>query len=157
MLILWLCIYVCICVCPLATAYTAWAIKLKFEPRSQHVIIWKRIFFFFEIFFGDMPLSFFFTSKLYLKSKHLQTLQSVLRHVFHFRPVRYQLLIINKMLTVISINCLRIWLINMMLVLMLWIGQNIDLNTDQGMSSIDLWSENNQMSNSWSLLVFSRC
>ena len=56
MFILWLCTYVCrsICVCALATAYTAWAIKLKFEPRSQHVIIWKCIFFFFEmfIFFG---------------------------------------------------------------------------------------------------------
>ena len=44
-------------VCPLATAYTAWAIKLKFEPGSLHMISSKRIFYFFEIFIfrGDIP------------------------------------------------------------------------------------------------------
>ena len=56
-------VYVYMCVCTHASAYSVWASKLKFEPVSLHMIISKLIFSFFEIFvfWGDMPLSSIFT------------------------------------------------------------------------------------------------
>ena len=53
------CQYVSVYVCTLATANTVWANKLKLEPGSLHMIMSKRIFYFFEIFifWEDMPLS----------------------------------------------------------------------------------------------------
>ena len=47
-------------VCTLATAYTVWASKQKFEPHSLHMIISKRIYNIkFNLFLSYPPFSFF--------------------------------------------------------------------------------------------------
>ena len=60
---MYLCMHVCMYVCTLATAYTVWANKLKFEPGSHHMINSKCIFHFFEkiIYFWVIPRLSFFT------------------------------------------------------------------------------------------------
>ena len=65
-------VYVCMYVCSLATAYTVWASKLKFEPWSLHMIISKRIFYFLEILicFWVIPLFQFSQLSLYQGFEH---------------------------------------------------------------------------------------
>ena len=64
--------FLCMYVCSLATAYTAWASKLKFEPYSLHMIVSKCIFSFFEILlcFWVIPLFHFSQFSIYQGYQH---------------------------------------------------------------------------------------
>ena len=65
--------YVCMYVCTLATAYTVWASKLKFEPYSVHIIISNRIFCFFEMSICFLVILFFHFSQFSLYQSYEHT------------------------------------------------------------------------------------